>query len=142
MRRALLVKIVLLAAALAAAGVVLAQSYPNRPVHLMVPYPAGGPLDEVARAFGQRLTEGWGQTVVVDNCGGAGGSIGADYVAKSAPDGYTLLLGNAGPITVNPGLRRDLPYSPQRDLAPVTQIIRDETVLYAKIIKSAGIRPE
>ena len=106
-----------------------AQGYPAKPVRWIVPYPAGGPLDEVARLFGQRLTEGWGQTVLVDNRGGAGGSIGADVVAKSAPDGYTLLLGNAGPITVNPSLRRDLQYDPQRDLAPVTQIIAAPMVL-------------
>lgn len=100
-----------------------AQQYPVKPVRFVVPYPAGGPLDEVARAIGHRLTAAWGQQVLVDNRGGAGGSIGADVVAKSAPDGYTMLLGNAGPITVNPGLRRDLPYEPQRDLAPVTQVV-------------------
>ncbi|HET6492968.1 MAG TPA: tripartite tricarboxylate transporter substrate-binding protein, partial [Burkholderiales bacterium] len=100
-----------------------AQAYPTKPVRFVVPYPPGGPLDEIARAVGQRLTAGWGQQVVVDNRSGAGGSIGADNVAKSPPDGYTMLLGNAGPITVNPTLRPDLPYAPQRDLAPVTQII-------------------
>lgn len=106
-----------------------AQGYPARTVRLVVPYPAGGPLDEVARIFGQRLTEMWGQPLVVENRGGAGGSLGAELVARSAPDGYTLLLGNAGPITVNPGLRRDLPYDPQRDLAPVTQIVAAPMVL-------------
>ncbi|HXF66745.1 MAG TPA: tripartite tricarboxylate transporter substrate binding protein [Burkholderiales bacterium] len=106
-----------------------AQSFPARPVRLVVPYPAGGPLDEVARIFGQRLTEMWGQALVVENRGGAGGSLGAEVVARSAPDGYTLLIGNAGPITVNPGLRRDLPYDPQRDLAPVTQIVAAPMVL-------------
>lgn len=106
-----------------------AQPYPTKPVRFVVPYPAGGPLDEIARAVGQKLTAGWGQQVVVDNRSGAGGSIGADHVAKSAPDGYTMLLGNAGPITVNPSLRRDLPYDPQRDLAPVTQIIAAPMVL-------------
>lgn len=100
-----------------------AQAYPTKPVRFVVPYPPGGPLDEIARAVGQRLTAGWEQQVVVDNRSGAGGSIGADHVAKSPPDGYTMLLGNAGPITVNPTLRPDLPYAPQRDLAPVTQII-------------------
>lgn len=106
-----------------------AQQYPVKPVRFVVPYPAGGPLDEVARAIGHRLTATWGQQVLVDNRGGAGGSIGADLVAKSAPDGYTMLLGNAGPITVNPGLRRDLPYDPQRDLAPVTQVVAAPMVL-------------
>jgi tripartite-type tricarboxylate transporter receptor subunit TctC len=106
-----------------------AQAYPTKPVRFVVPYPPGGPLDEIARAVGQRLTAGWSQQVVVDNRSGAGGSIGADHVAKSAPDGYTMLLGNAGPITVNPVLRRDVPYDPQRDLAPVTQIIAAPMVL-------------
>jgi tripartite-type tricarboxylate transporter receptor subunit TctC len=106
-----------------------AQTFPARPVRFVVPYPAGGPLDEVARAVGQHLSTSWGQQVVVDNRSGAGGSIGADFVAKSAPDGYTMLLGNAGPITVNPNLRSDLPYSPERDLAPVTQIIAAPMVL-------------
>lgn len=110
-------------------GTTYAQSYPMKPVRFVVPYPPGGPLDEVARAVGQRLTGAWGQQVIVDNRSGAGGSIGADYVAKTAPDGYTMLLGNAGPITVNPNLRRDLPYDPQRDLAPVTQIIGAPMVL-------------
>jgi tripartite-type tricarboxylate transporter receptor subunit TctC len=106
-----------------------AQQFPVKLVRFVVPYPPGGPLDEIARAVGQKLTVGWGQQVVVDNRSGAGGSIGADHVAKTAPDGYTMLLGNAGPITVNPVLRRDVPYDPQRDLAPVTQIIAAPMVL-------------
>jgi tripartite-type tricarboxylate transporter receptor subunit TctC len=118
-----------LASALFCVGGVAAQQYPVKPVRFVVPYPAGGPLDEVARAIGQRLTAAWGQQVLVDNRGGAGGSIGADFVAKSQPDGYTMLLGNAGPITVNPGLRRDMPYDAQRDLAPVTQVIAAPMVL-------------
>ena len=122
------------AAIYAFAGVLLcsnavAQTYPSKPVRFVVPYPAGGPLDEIARTLGHQLTAAWGQQVLVDNRSGAGGSIGADVVAKSAPDGYTMLLGNAGPITVNPSLRRDLPYNPQRDLAPVTQIIAAPMVL-------------
>jgi tripartite-type tricarboxylate transporter receptor subunit TctC len=106
-----------------------AQQFPVKPVRFIVPYPPGGPLDEVARAAAQRLAPIWGQQVVVDNRSGAGGSIGADIVAKSAPDGHTMLLGNSGPITVNPNLRRDLQYDVQRDLAPVTQIIAAPMVL-------------
>jgi tripartite-type tricarboxylate transporter receptor subunit TctC len=106
-----------------------AQSYPAKPVRLIVPYAAGGPLDDAARIVGQRLTEIWGQAVVVDNRGGAGGSIGADVVAKSAPDGYTLLLGNAGPMTINPSLQKALPYDPQRDLAPITLVSASPMVL-------------
>ena len=107
----------------------LAQSFPAKPVRFVVPYPPGGPLDEIARAVGQKLTPVWGQQVLVDNRSGAGGSIGADVVAKSAPDGYTMLLANSGPITVNVTLRKDLPYDPRTDLAPVTQIIGAPMVL-------------
>jgi len=108
---------------------VSAQSFPAKPVRFVVPYPPGGPLDEIARAVGQKLTPVWGQQVLVDNRSGAGGSIGVDVVAKSPADGYTMVLGNSGPITVNVTLRKDLPYDPQKDLAPVTQIIGAPMVL-------------
>ena len=75
----------------------LAQPYPSRPIRLVVPFPAGGPLDVTARAIGQKLTETWGQPVVVDNRPGAGGNIGADLVAKSLPDGYTVLTAKSSP---------------------------------------------
>ena len=119
----------LIALLAAAAGVAGAQSYPAKPVRVVVPYSPGGPLDDVMRVVGNRLTELWGQSVLVDNRTGAGGSIGADYVAKSAPDGYTLLLGNAGPMTINPGLQKKLPYDAQRDFAPVTQLTASPMVL-------------
>jgi tripartite-type tricarboxylate transporter receptor subunit TctC len=115
--------------ALADSPVALAQTYPGKPVRIVVPYAAGGPFDEVARVIGQRLTELWGQTVLVDPRGGAGGSIGTDLVAKSPPDGYTMLLGNAGPITINPTLHRKLPYDPQKDLAPILHVISAQMVL-------------
>lgn len=107
----------------------LAQPFPAKPVRFVVPYPPGGPLDEIARAVAQKLAPVWGQQVLVDNRSGAGGSIGADVVAKSAPDGYTMLLANSGPITVNVTLRKDLQYDPRTDLAPVTQIIGAPMVL-------------
>ena len=119
----------LIALLAAAAGVAGAQSYPAKPVRVVVPYSPGGPLDDVMRVVGNRLTELWGQSVLVDNRTGAGGSIGADSVAKSAPDGYTLLLGNAGPMTINPGLQKKLPYDAQRDFAPVTQLTASPMVL-------------
>ena len=106
-----------------------AQSYPAKPVRIIVPYAAGGPYDEIVRTLGQRLTEIWGHAVVVENRGGAGGNIGSDVVAKAAPDGYTLLLGNAGPITVNPTLVKKLPYDPQRDFTPVTMVNASRMVL-------------
>ncbi|MEQ1773949.1 MAG: tripartite tricarboxylate transporter substrate binding protein [Burkholderiales bacterium] len=110
-------------------GAAIAQAYPVKPVRIVVPYAAGGPYDDIARTLGQRLTEIWGQPVIVENRGGAGGNIGADVVAKAAPDGYTTLLGNAGPITVNPTLFKKLPYDPQRDLAPVGMINASRMVL-------------
>lgn len=112
-----------------AAPPVHAQAFPIKPVRIVVPYAAGGPYDDIARTLGQRLTEIWGHAVVVENRGGAGGNIGAEAVTKSAPDGYTLLLGNAGPITVNPTLFKKLPYDVQRDLAPVTMINTSRMVL-------------
>src|SRR4051812_12995435 len=82
----------------AAGGADTAAQYPNRPIRLIVPFPPGGGTDIVARAIVVKLTEGWGQQVIIDNRGGAGGVIGADTVAKSTPDGYTLLLGTPGAL--------------------------------------------
>ncbi|HSQ03337.1 MAG TPA: tripartite tricarboxylate transporter substrate-binding protein, partial [Burkholderiales bacterium] len=117
--------------AIAASCSVLAQpaSYPTKPVRIVVPYAAGGPYDEIARIVGQRLTELWGQAVIADPRGGAGGSLGTDLVAKAPPDGYTLLIANAGPITINPSLQKKLPYNPQRDLAPVSLMLSSMMVL-------------
>ena len=113
----------------AGSAAAIAQAYPSKPVRIVVPYVAGGPYDDLARLVGPRLTALWGQPVIVDNRGGAGGNIGADAVAKSAPDGYTLLLGNAGPITINPSLQKKMPYDAQRDLIPVTQVSASPMVL-------------
>ena len=104
-----------------------AQEYPSKPVHLLAPYPPGGPVDAIARILGQHLS--LGQNIVVENRSGAGGSIGAEVVARAAPDGYTLLIGNSGPMTINPVLRRDLGYDPQKDFAPVTWISSAQMVL-------------
>src|SRR3990172_635121 len=95
------------------------QSFPNKPVHLVVPYAPGGAVDLVARSLGQGLQQGLGQSVVVDNRPGGGGSIGVDLVAKSAHDGYTLSVAAIGALTINVHLNR-LPYDPLKDLAPVT----------------------
>ncbi len=119
----------LLATAVVMYGAAVAQTYPVKPVRVVVPYTPGGPLDDVMRVVGHRLTEMWGQSVVVDNRTGAGGSIGADFVAKAAPDGYTLLLGNAGPMTINPGLQKKLPYDVPRDFAPILQLTASPMVL-------------
>lgn len=111
----------------AAIHVASAQEYPAKPVHLLAPYPPGGPVDAIARVLGQHLA--LGQNIVVENRSGAGGSIGAEVVARAAPDGYTLLIGNSGPLTINPVLRRDLGYDPQKDFAPVVWISSAQMVL-------------
>ena len=98
-----------------------ADNYPNKPIRLVVPSAPGGGTDIIARMIAQGLYESWGQTVVVDNRGGAGGIPGVATVARgSAPDGYTMLLGSVGHLSFAPALRRNLGYDPQKDLAPVT----------------------
>ncbi len=117
----------LLLALIAAVQIAAAQGYPAKPVRLLVPYPAGGPVDAVARILVPHLS--LGQNVIVENRSGAGGSIGADSVAKSAPDGYMMLIGNSGPMTINPVLRRDLGYDPKKDFAPVMWLTSSQMVL-------------
>src|SRR5687767_3088196 len=104
---------ILVVIALLAAPAALAQPYPYKPVRLIVPYAPGGSSDIIARLFAQRLTETLGQTFVVDNRAGAGGTIGTDILAKSPPDGYTLLLQDM-PHTINPAVYGKLPYDPVR----------------------------
>lgn len=103
-------------------GIALAQgtAYPDKPLRLIVPFPAGGPTDISARIIGQKLTEAWGQQVVVDNRAGANGIIGQDAVAKAKPDGYTLLLQSVA-FAVNPSLYK-LPYDSEKDFIPVTMV--------------------
>ena len=105
------------------------QAYPSKPIRLVVPFPAGGSLDVVARAIGQKLTEAWGQPVVIDNRPGAGGNIGADLVAKSAPDGYTILEGALSTHAVNVSLYAKMPYDPIKDFAPITLVAVTPNVL-------------
>ena len=108
---------VLLAFAAASAA---AQTYPNRPIRLVVPFAPGGSADLVARVLGQKLNESWGQQVIVENKPGGSGMIGNDFVAKSAPDGYTLTVGTMGPFSVNQTLFEKVPYDNVRDFAPIT----------------------
>ena len=111
-------------------GDVNAQSnYPNKPIRLVVPFAPGGGSDILARIVGQGLSETFQQRVVVDNRPGAGGNIGTDLVAKALPDGYTLVLGVVGPISINISLFRNLPYDPLRDLAPITQAVAVTNIL-------------
>ena len=111
--------VAVLFASLAGASACLAQSYPDHPIRLVVPFPPGGSTDLVARVVGQKMSESWGQQVVIDNRGGANGMIGADLVAKANPDGYSLVLGTIGPMAINASLYR-MPYDIVRDFAPVT----------------------
>jgi tripartite-type tricarboxylate transporter receptor subunit TctC len=110
--------VVVLAAA--AAGMAAAQSYPNRAVRMVIPYPAGGGTDVTARPVAQRLSEIWGQQVIVDNRSGGNGMIGADIVAKSLADGYTVLVSAASEMTMNVVLFKKMPYDPVRDFQPIT----------------------
>ncbi len=110
----------ILSAALSAPQVVLAQAYPAKPVRLVVPYAAGGAADTVARAAGNRLSEALGQPVVIDNRGGASGIIGADIVAKAAPDGYTLLMAVGPPHGSYPFFMKNVPFDTIRDFTPLT----------------------
>ncbi len=106
-----------------------AASYPNKAIRLVVPFTPGGSTDILARAIGQKLTEAWGQPVVIDNVPGAGGAIGADKVAKASADGYTLLMGHIGTLAVNPSLYPNLPYDPVKSFAPVAWVARVPNVL-------------
>ena len=106
-----------------------AAAYPAKPIRLVVPFTPGGSTDILARAIGQELSRAWGQSVVIDNVPGAGGSIGADKVAKSPADGYTLLMGHIGTLAVNPSLYPRLPYNPVTDFAPVAWVARVPNVL-------------
>ena len=114
--------------ALASALAVAQSGFPNKPIRLVVPFAPGGTTDLLARAVGQKMGEGLGQQIVIENKPGAGGNIGADSVAKSAPDGYTLLLGTPGPLAINASLFKSMPFSPERDLAPVGQLINIQAV--------------
>jgi tripartite-type tricarboxylate transporter receptor subunit TctC len=97
-----------------------ATGYPARPIRLIVPFPPGGSTDILARALGEKLAQGLAQAVVIDNRPGAGGSIGAEAVARAAPDGYTLMMGHLGTLAVNPAIYKNLPYDPVRSFAPVS----------------------
>jgi tripartite-type tricarboxylate transporter receptor subunit TctC len=107
-----------------------AQSYPSRPIHVVVPFAAGGAVDTLARIIGAKLQDLVGQPVIVENRAGAGGTTGADVVAKAPPDGYTILQNTNGQA-IAPALYRSLPFDTLKDFAPVTQLVRTSTVLVA-----------
>ncbi len=128
-RRALLAAPLVLAAP---PGHAQEAPFPSRPVRIVVSFTAGGTTDIIARLVGQQLSERWGQPVVIDNRAGAGGNIGTEHVVRSAPDGYTLLVGSVGPLAVNVSLYKNLSYDPRRDLAPVTLLAGVPNVLIVR----------
>ncbi len=105
------------------------EAYPSRPIRMVVPFPPGGSPDILARTLAQKITEATGAPVVIDNIAGAGGSIGADRVAKAAPDGYTLLMGHVGTLAFAPALYPNLPYDPVKSFAPVAWVARVPNVM-------------
>jgi tripartite-type tricarboxylate transporter receptor subunit TctC len=119
--------IVLLAAATAQA-----QDYPNRPIKVVIAFPPGGPTDFVGRLLADKLKDFLGQPVIIENKAGANGAIGANEVAKSAPDGYTLFLTTSGAVTITPNLRTDTPYDTLRDFAPITRVVDVNEVLVVR----------
>src|SRR5436190_19373933 len=106
-----------------------AESYPSKPVHVVVAFSAGGTTDILARSVGQQLSERFKQPFIIDNKPGAGGNIGTEFVVRSAPDGYTVIVDSVGPIAVNPTLYKGLSYDPLTDLVPIVQIANVPNVL-------------
>jgi tripartite-type tricarboxylate transporter receptor subunit TctC len=121
--------VALMALAALAAPPAAAQGWPSRPIHLIVPYAAGGPVDLSARLLGAKLQPALGQPLIVENKPGAGGNLGADYAAKSAPDGYTLVMGAIATHAINPALYPKLPYDPIRDFRHVALVVQVPNVL-------------
>jgi tripartite-type tricarboxylate transporter receptor subunit TctC len=105
------------------------SAWPSKPIKVVVPYPAGGFYDTVARLLGVKMTESLGQPIVVENRAGANGIVGTDYVAKSAPDGYTLIVGGIGPHGINPGLYPKLPYDAVKDFEPIVHVVDAANIL-------------
>ena len=112
-----------------AASAAFAQTYPGKPIRIVVPYAAGGTSDILARQIGPKLTDAWGQPVIVENKPGANGNVGADFVAKSAPDGYTLLLTDLGGLVISASVYPKLPFNPSKDFTPVVMVSYSPHVL-------------
>ena len=108
------------------------SSYPTRPIRMIIPFAAGGAVDIMARPIGRKLTELLGQSIVIDNRGGAGGSIAADLTAKSAPDGYTLLMGSTSPLAINPAYFAKISYDSLRDFTPISLVVRQPLIIVAR----------
>ena len=127
-----LIRLLCLAAAMLVASPAFAQGWPSRPVRVVAAYPAGGSIDIVARLVSQRLGESLGQPFIVENKAGAAGNIGTDFVAKAAPDGYTLLMGSAAAISSAPNVYAKLPYDPLKDLLPIVLVANQPNALIVR----------
>ena len=123
-----IVRVLALATALAPLTL-FAQAWPTKPVRFIVPYPPGGTSDILARTIGEKLGAALGQTILVENKAGANGNVGADYVAKAAPDGYTFLLADIGAIAISPSVYASLPFDPVKDFTPVTMVAYSPHIL-------------
>ncbi len=128
-----LLSFALIGLALAPVHTAFAQEWPDRPVTMIVPFPAGGPADIVARAVANALSETFGKQFVIDNRAGAGGNIGGAVVAKAAPDGYTLLFTTPAPVALNKFMYKSLPYDPARDFTPVVLVAKSPLIVAAKL---------
>src|SRR5712691_9557908 len=124
-----LAKVIVFALGAALSAAALAQSWPQKPVRFIVPFPPGGATDISARLLGEKLTQLWGQTVVIENRGGAGGGVGAAEAARAAPDGYTLFFPSGSVVTANQHVYAKLNYDPERDFVPVTNVVSGPQVL-------------
>src|SRR5258706_5753143 len=129
-------------AGIALAFAVQAEPYPSKPIRTVVPFPVGGIADTFGRAIGAKLGETWGQPVVIENKPGAGGNIGADFVAKSPPDGYTLVMGNIGTHAVNQSVFKVMPYDTLRDFVPIAHVLDAEGLLVVNPSVNAKTVPE
>jgi tripartite-type tricarboxylate transporter receptor subunit TctC len=132
-RHRLLLGAALIAPILLAAAPVLSQGFPNRGLKIVVTFPPGGAPDILSRQIGVKMQDHWRVPVVVENRPGAGGNIGADYVAKSAPDGYTLVMATVGTHAINPSLYAKMPYDPERDFAPVALVASTPNLLVVNV---------
>ena len=128
-KRQLLCSLAVLGLALGQAPLALAQAYPSKPIRLIVPFPAGGATDLFARSLSQKLGERLGQSVVVDNKPGAGGTLGSDLAAKAAADGYTLLLSTTSTHSIGPNLNPKIPYDAMRDFTPIGQVCNAPSIM-------------
>ena len=142
MRNILAALVVAVTIGSAAPAFAQAQTYPDKPIRIVVPFPVGGIADTFGREIGKKLTETWGQPVIIDNRTGAGGNIGADIVAKSPPDGYTLVIGNIGTHAVNVSLFPTMPFDPIKDFTPIVHLMDAEGLLVVNPSVVATTVPE